>query len=67
MWDMNIMYKTRFKVEVTVGAVHVVEDGAADDGIWGHYGQPKLWISLFSFVFPFVSGQGWRSIRARGG
>ena len=29
------MYKTRFKGEVTVGAVHVVEDGAAGYGIWG--------------------------------
>ena len=69
MWDMNIMYKTRVKGEVTVGAVHVVEEGAADDGIWGHHGPPKLWNSLFSFVFLFVvSGQkGRRSTRARGG
>ena len=52
--DMNVMYKTRFKGEVTVGAVRVVEEGAADYGVWGHYGPPKLWISLFSFVFLFV-------------
>ena len=67
--NMNIMYKTRFKGEVTTGVVRVVEDVAADDGIWGHYGPPKLWNSLFSFVFLFVvSGQKWRkSTRARGG
>ena len=33
--DMNIMYKTRVKGEVTVGAVRVVEEGAADYEIWG--------------------------------
>ena len=66
-WDMNIMYKTRFKGEVTTAVVRVIEEGAADDGIWGHCGPPKLWISLFSFVFLFVSGQGRRSTRARGG
>ena len=64
---MNIMYKTRTKEEVTTGAVRDVEEGAADYGVWGRYDPPKLWISLFSFVFPFVSGQGWRSTRARGG
>ena len=67
LWDMNIMYKTRTKEEVMTGAVRDVEEGAADDGIWGHYGPPKLWDSLFSFVFLFVSGQGRRSTRARGG
>ena len=61
------MYKARFKGEVTTGAVRDVEEGAADCGVWGRYDPPKLGISLFSFVFPFVSGQGWRSIRARGG
>ena len=69
LWDMKIMYKKRVKGEVTVGAVHVVEEWAADDGVWGRYDPPKLWISMFSFVFLFVvSGQkGRRSTRARGG
>ena len=67
LWDMNIMYKTRTKEEVTTGAVRDVEEGAADCGVWGRYDPPKLWISLFSFVFLFVSGQGRRSTRARGG
>ena len=31
--------------------VCVVEEGAADYGSRGHYDPPKLWISLFSFVF----------------
>ena len=31
--------------------VRVVEEGAADYGSRGHYDPPKLWISLFSFVF----------------
>ena len=35
LWDMNIMYKTRSKGEVTTGAVRVVEEGAAGYGIWG--------------------------------
>ena len=68
LWDMNIMYETRTKDGVTTGAVRDVEEGAADDGIWGHYGPPKNWISLFYFVFLFVvSGQGRRSTRAWGG
>ena len=67
LWDMNIMYETRAKEEVTTGAVRDVEEGAADYGVWGRYDPPKLWISLFSFVFLFVSGQGRRSTRARGG
>ena len=54
------MYKTRFKGEVTTGAVRDVEDGAADYGVWGRYDPTKLGISLFSFVLLFVSGQGWR-------
>ena len=68
LWDENILYKTRFKGEATVGDVRVVEEGAADYGYWGHYDPPKLWISLFSFVFLlFVSGQGGRrSTQARG-
>ena len=66
-WDMNIMYKTRVKGEVTVDDVRVVEEGAADYGIWGRWGPPKLLISLLSFVFLFVSGQRRRSTRARGG
>ena len=41
LWDMNIMYKTRTKEEVTTGAVHVVEDVAAGYGIWGRYDPPK--------------------------
>ena len=54
--------------EVTVGDVRVVEERAADYGARGRYDPPKLWISLFSFVFLlFVSGQGGRSTRARGG
>ena len=68
LWEMNIMFKTRTKEEVTTGAVRVVEEGAAGYGIWGRYDPPKLWISLFSFVFLFVvSGQGRKSTRARGG
>ena len=35
LWDMNIMYQPRFKGKVTVGAVRVVEEGAADYGIRG--------------------------------
>ena len=62
------MYKTRFNGEATVGDVRVVEEGAADYGACGRYDPPKLWISLFAFVFLlFVSGQGGRSTRARGG
>ena len=48
------MYKARFKGEVTTGAVSDVEEGAADCGVWGRYDPPRLGISLFSFVFPFV-------------
>ena len=53
LWDMM-----RTKEEVTTGAVRDVEEGAADDGIWGHYGPPKLGISLFSFVFLLCQGKG---------
>ena len=67
LWDMNIMYETRTKEEVTTVAVRDVEEGAADCGVWGRYDPPRLGISLFSFVFLFVSGQGRRSTRARGG
>ena len=67
LWDMNIMYETRTKEEVMTGAARDVEEGAADCGVWGHYDPPRLGISLFSFVFLFVSGQGRRSTRARGG
>ena len=35
------MYKTRVKVEVTVEDVRVVEEVAADYGIWGRWGPPK--------------------------
>ena len=46
----------------------LLKKGAADYGALGRYDPPKLWISLFSFVFLlFVSGQGGRSTRARGG
>ena len=55
------------KGEVTTGAVRDVEEGAADCGVWGRYDPPRLGISLFSFVLLFVSGQGRRSTRARGG
>jgi len=42
-----------------VDDVRVVEEGAAGYGTRGRYDPPKLWISLFSFVFLlFVSGQG---------
>ena len=51
LWDMKIMYKKRVKGEVTVGAVHVVEDGAAGYGIWGRYDPPKLCVSRSFFVF----------------
>ena len=67
LWDEDILYKTRDKGEAMVDDVRVVEEGAADYGVWGRYDPPKLWISLFSFVFLFVSGQGRRSTRARGG
>ena len=67
LWDMNIMYETRTKEEVMTGAVRDVEEGAANCGVWGLYDPPRLGISLFSFVFLFVSGQGRRSTRARGG
>ena len=36
-----------------MGDVRVVEEGAAGYGAWGRYDPPKLWISLFSFVFLF--------------
>ena len=46
----------------------LLKKGAADYGALGRYDPPKLWISLFSFVFLlFVSGQWRRSTRARGG
>ena len=51
---MNILYKTRTKEEVTTGAVRVVEEGAADDGVWGRYDPSKLWfpcVFRLSFVF----------------
>ena len=51
LWDGNILYKTRSKGEATVGDVRVVEEGAADYGVWGRYDPPKHWFSLFSFVF----------------
>ena len=50
-WDMNNMYETRTKEEVMTGAVRDVEEWAVDCGVWGRYDPPKLWISLFSFVF----------------
>ena len=45
LWDMNIMYKTRTKDEVTTGAVRDVEEGAADYGVRGrmtrqNFGSP---------------------------
>ena len=46
----------------------LLKKGAADYGARGRYDLPKFWISLFYFVFLlFVSGQGRRSTRARGG
>ena len=68
LWDEYFLYKTRAKGEAMVDDVRVVEEGAADYGARGRYDPPKLWISLFSFVFLlFVSGQGWMSTRALGG
>ena len=50
-WDEDILYKTWDKGEAMVVDVRVVEEVAADYGSRGHYDPPKLWISLFSFVF----------------
>ena len=51
-----------------VDDVRVVEEGAADYGARGRYDPPKLWISMFSFVFLLLcQGKGGRrSTRARG-
>ena len=69
LWVEDILYKTRDKGGAMLDDVRVVEEGAAYYGARGRYDPPKLWISLFSFVFLFVvSGQkGRRSTRARGG
>ena len=67
--DEYFLYKTRDKGEAMVVDVRVVEEGAADYGSRGHYYPPKLWISLFYFVFLLLcQGKGGRrSTRARGG
>ena len=71
LWEFRdefFLYKKRDKGEAMVDDVRVVEEGAGDYGARGRYDPPKLWISQFSFVFLlFVSGQGRRSTRARGG
>ena len=42
------MYKTRFKGEVTVGDVRVVEEGAADYGTRGRYDHQNFDFHVFS-------------------
>ena len=49
--DEYFLYETRDKGEAMLDDVRVVEEGAADYGARGRYDPPKLWISLFSFVF----------------
>ena len=67
--DEYYLYKTRDKGEAMVVEVRGVEEAAADYGSRGHYDPPKLWISLFSFVFLLLYQGKWgrMSTRARGG